>query len=68
MNKVYLAVMLACWGSAAMAAEQVEVKPGLRPDRCSERRRRDWRPWRRGWRVSQGAGGDAAQWPAADTL
>ena len=25
MNKVYLAVMLACWGSAAMAAEQVEV-------------------------------------------
>ena len=25
MNKVYLAVVLACWGSAAMAAEQVEV-------------------------------------------
>ncbi|MDX7738466.1 M4 family metallopeptidase [Aeromonas caviae] len=25
MNKVYLAVMLACWGSAAMAAEQMEV-------------------------------------------
>ena len=25
MNKVYLAAMLACWGSAAMAAEQVEV-------------------------------------------
>ncbi len=25
MNKVYLAVMLACWGGAAMAAEQVEV-------------------------------------------
>ena len=25
MNKVYLAVMLACWGNAAMAAEQVEV-------------------------------------------
>ncbi|MDM5085197.1 M4 family metallopeptidase [Aeromonas rivipollensis] len=25
MNKVYLAVVLACWGSAAIAAEQVEV-------------------------------------------
>ena len=25
MNKVYLAVVLACWGSAALAAEQVEV-------------------------------------------
>ena len=25
MSKVYLAVVLACWGSAAMAAEQVEV-------------------------------------------
>ena len=24
MNKVYLAVVLACWGSAAMAEEQVE--------------------------------------------
>ena len=25
MNKVYLAVVLACWGSAALAAEQVNV-------------------------------------------
>ncbi len=25
MNKIYLAVALACWGSAALAAQEVEI-------------------------------------------
>ena len=50
-----------------MAAEQVEVNQVSDLTGAVSGAAR-LAPWRRGWRVSQGTGGDAAQWPAADTL